>query len=182
MSIVILDALEGGNNISGSLKEVLADTGNETISFELKNLNILPCRSCGACGFKSPGKCVLQDDSHEILRAIAKCNTFIMLTPIRFGGYTSTLKKAVDKFMSLSLPLYTVEHGHLIHPARYGSKCIIGIGVCDGSSKDQEACFRRLVENNALNLQSSCRILILRPSYDAEKLKQEISSLLKEVC
>ncbi len=182
MSIVILDAMEGGNNISSNLKEVLTDTGNEIISFELKNMNILPCRSCGACGFKSPGKCVLQDDSHEILRAIARCSTFIMLTPIRFGGYTSTLKKAVDKFMSLGLPLYEVKNGHLLHPARYGSKCIIGIGVYDGDSKDQETCFSRLVENNALNLQSSYRTLILKPSYDAEKLKQEISSLLKEVC
>lgn len=182
MSIVILDAMEGGNNISSSLKEVLADTGNETISFELKNMNILPCRSCGACGFKSPGRCVLQDDSHEVLKAIARCSIFIMLTPIRFGGYNSTLKKVVDKFMSLALPAYTVKNGHLIHPARYGSKCIMGIGVYDGSSRDQETCFRRIVENNAFNLQSSYRTLILRQSYDVEKLKQEISGLLKEVC
>lgn len=182
MSIVVLDAMEGENNISSNLKEVLTDTGNEVISFELKNMSILPCRSCGACGFKSPGKCVLQDDSHEILRAIARCSTIIMLTPVRFGGYTSTLKKAVDKFMSLGLPLYTVKHGHLLHPARYGSKSIIGIGAYDGNSKDQEACFRRLVENNALNLQYSYKTLILKPSDDAEKVKQELSSLLKGVC
>lgn len=182
MSIVILDAMEGGNNISVNLKEVLAETGKEIICFELNNMNILPCRSCGACSFKSPGRCVLQDDSHEVLGAIAKCSTFVMLTPIRFGGYTSTLKKAVDKFMNLGLPLYTVKHGHLLHPTRYGSKLIVGIGVNESDSKDQEACFRRLVENNALNLLSSYRTLILKPSYNTEKVKQELSGLLKEVC
>jgi multimeric flavodoxin WrbA len=125
---------------------------------------------------------VLQDDSHEILRAIARCSTLVMLTPIRFGGYTSTLKKAVDKFMSLGLPTYTVKNGHLLHPARYGSKFIVGVGVYEGNSEDQEACFRRLVENNAFNLQSQYRTLILKPSGDIGKMKQEISSLLKEVC
>ena len=182
MSIVILDAMEGENNISSNLKEKLIQTGKKFSYFELRDMNIMPCRSCGACGFKSPGKCVLQDDSHEILRAIAKCSTLVMLTPIRFGGYTSTLKKAVDKFMSLSLPSYTVEHGHLLHPTRYGSKSIAGIGVYEGDSKDQEDCFKRLVENNALNMQCEYRTLILKSSDDMEKVKQEINSLLKEVC
>jgi multimeric flavodoxin WrbA len=182
MSIVILDAMEGGNDISNNLKGKLIQTGEEFSYFKLKDMNILPCRSCGACGFKSPGKCVLQDDSHEILRAIARCSTLVMLTPIRFGGYTSTLKKAVDKFMSLGLPSYTVKHGHLLHPTRYGSKLIVGIGVYEGNSKDQGDCFRRLVENNAFNLQSEYRTLILKSSEDMEKVKQEISSLLKEVC
>jgi multimeric flavodoxin WrbA len=162
--------------------QVTVEPDKELISFELRNMNILPCRSCGACSFKSPGKCVLQDDSHEMLRAIARCSTIVMLTPIRFGGYTSTLKKAVDKFMSLGLPLYKVEQGHLLHPTRYGSKLIVGVGVYEGNSEDQENCFRKLVENNALNLQSAYRTLILKPSYDTEKLKQEICGLLKEVC
>jgi multimeric flavodoxin WrbA len=119
MSIVILDAMEGDNIISSNLKEQLMETDKELISFELRNMNILPCRSCGASSFKSPGKCVVKDDSHEVLGAIAKGNMLVMLTPIRFGGYNSTLKKAVDKFMNLCLPSYAVKHGHLVHPARY---------------------------------------------------------------
>ncbi|MEA4845850.1 MAG: hypothetical protein VB106_01310 [Clostridiaceae bacterium] len=89
MSIVILDAMDEQNNISSILKETLTEAGQEIISFKLKDMNILPCRSCGACGFKSPGKCVIQDDSHEVLRAIARGSTILMLTAIRFGGYTS---------------------------------------------------------------------------------------------
>ena len=182
MSIVILDAMDDKNNISSTLEEKLTDAGHEMISFKLKNMNIMPCRSCGACGFKSPGKCVIQDDSHEVLRAIARCSTFIMLTPVRFGGYASALKKIVDKFMTLGLPSYMVKQGHLLHPMRYGSKFIVGIGVYDGDSKDREDCFNRLVENNAFNMQSEYRTLILKPSGDGEKIKQEISSLIKEVC
>ncbi|KUO76956.1 MAG: hypothetical protein APF77_19060 [Clostridia bacterium BRH_c25] len=182
MSLVILDAMEAGNGISNKLKEELLQAGKEFSYFELRDMNILPCRSCGACGFKSPGKCVLKDDSHEILRAIARGNTLVMLTNIRFGGYNYTLKKAVDKFMNLCLPSYTVEHEHLLHPNRYGSKFIVGIGVHGGDSKDQENCFKRLVENNAFNLQSEYRTLILKPSEDMENVKQEINSMIREVC
>jgi multimeric flavodoxin WrbA len=182
MSIVILDAMEGENNAAKNLKEKLMQTGKEITCFELKDMSVLPCRSCGACGFQSPGKCVLQDDSHKILKAIARGTALVMITPIRFGGYNSILKKAVDKFMTLGLPSYTVKHGHLLHPVRYGSKLIVGIGVYDGDSKDQEDCFRKMVENNAFNMQSEYRTLILKPSGDMEKLEQEISNLLREVC
>lgn len=182
MSIVLLDALKGVSNISVKLKEKLMQADKGSSYFKLENMNILPCRSCGACGYKSPGRCVLKDDSHEILEAIARGSMLVMLSPIRFGGYNSTMKKAVDKFMSLCLPSYTVEHGHLLHPARYGSKSIVGIGINEGCSEEQEESFRRLVENNAFNLQYPYRTLIIRSSESMEFVEQEITSLFGEVC
>ncbi|MGE5630728.1 MAG: flavodoxin family protein [Caulobacteraceae bacterium] len=182
MSIVVLDAMESENSLTDAIKEVCKERVEELIHFRLKDMNILPCRSCGACGYKSPGKCVAEDDAHEILRAIARSGIVILLTPIRFGGYTSTMKKIVDKFMNLCLPSYTVKHGHLLHPARYGSKFLLGIGAYEGESKDEGECFARLVENNALNLQYPCRTIILKPSGDAGKVRQEIDSILREVC
>lgn len=182
MSIVVLDAMEGENNISIILKEKLLQADKAAAYFKLKDMNILPCRSCGACGYKSPGRCVLKDDSHEILGAIAKGNMLVMLTPIRFGGYSSTLKKATDKFMSLCLPSYTVKHGHLLHPARYGSKFLVGIGINEGVSGEQEESFKKLIEYNALNLQATYKALVLKPSEAIERVDQEISSLFREVC
>ena len=181
MSIVILDAMEGKNSISIILKEKL-QAGNELAYFKLEDMNVAPCRSCGACGFKSPGKCVVNDDSHKILEAIARGNVLVMLTPIRFGGYSSTLKKAVDKFMNLCLPSYAVKHGHLVHPARYGSKSIVAIGINEGDSKEQEESFKKLTENNALNLQASCETIVFKASGDIELIAGEISRLFKEVC
>lgn len=182
MSIVILDAMEGKNDISTILKGKLREADKGLAYFKLEEMNILPCRSCGACGYKSPGKCVVNDDCHEILRAIARGNMLVMITPVRFGGYSSALKKAVDKFMNLCLPSYTVKHGHLLHPARYGNKLIVAVGVNEGNSREREASFKRLAENNALNLQASCRTLVLNSSEGMELVEQEISRLFKEVC
>jgi len=182
MPIVILDAMEKESSISNILIDVCKEKGEEISCFKLKDMNISPCRSCGACSFKSPGKCVIKDDIHDVLRAIAKCSTLIMLTPVRFGGYSSCLKKVVDKFMLLCLPSYTVKYGHLLHPARYGSKFLLGIGVYEGNSKAQEESFGKLVENNALNVQYAHRALIVKPSGDMGVIRQEIGSILREAC
>lgn len=182
MSIVVLDAAEAYDNISKALREKTFQRGGEVSYFELGNMAILPCRSCGACAYKSPGKCVFKDDMHEILHAIARSSTVIMLGPVRFGGYSSTLKKAVDKFMQLCLPSYTVKHGHMLHPARYGSKLLIGIGLQQDDQTDRSESFRKLVENNALNLQYDCKAIVLNPSLSAEGIYLSIDSVLKEVC
>lgn len=182
MSIVILDAMEGKNSISENLKQKLVQKGDEISHFELRDMKILPCRSCGVCGFKSPGKCVFNDDMHEILYAMAKCSTIILLTPVRFGGYPSALKKAVDKFALMALPSYTVNNGHIVHPARYGNKKLLGIGVQQEDSKDRGGSFRRLVENNALNLQCEYKAIVLNSSGDTENINQSIDNLLKGVC
>lgn len=181
MSLVVLDALEGSNEISDRIREkLLKDKGS--VYFRLEDMEIQHCRSCGVCGFKSPGKCVAKDASHEVLKAIAKSPVFIMLTPVRFGGYNSVLKKAVDKFMNLSLPSYTVKQGHLLHPTRYGSKHMVVIGIYEGSSREQEESFRKLVEHNAFNLEASCETHIFAPAGGAGAVEREIDRLLGEVC
>ncbi|MFZ5944978.1 MAG: flavodoxin family protein [Bacillota bacterium] len=181
MSIVILDAMVNDTAVSNIAKEIMGELRGEKTLFNLKDMNILPCRSCGGCSFKSPGKCVVQDEMHGIMGAIAKCHTIIMVTPIRFGGYPSILKKAVDKFMNLCLPTYTVQDGHLLHPPRYGNKALIVIGISNGK-REQEISFTKLVENNALNLQYASKAVILKETDDLEAIKERISNVLKEVC
>ncbi len=182
MSIVLLDAMEEEGIISVKLKERLqkADSGLEC--FSLKDMEIQPCRSCGACGYKSPGKCVVKDDSHQVLKAIAGCDMYIILTPIRFGGYNSILKKAIDKFMNLALPCYMVKDGRLLHPDRYGRKLMAVVGISGSVSPEQGESFRRLVEHNALNLNAAHAAIVLDSSVATERLEQEIDKLLKEVC
>lgn len=182
MTIVLLDAMEEESIISVKLKERLLKADSGLRSFSLKDMEIQPCRSCGACGYKSPGKCVVKDDSHQVLKAIAGCDMYVLLTPIRFGGYNSILKKAIDKFMSLALPCYMVKDGRLLHPDRYGRKQMAVLGIAGSASPEQEKSFRKLVEHNALNLNASHAAIVLDSLNDTMRLEQEIDRLLKEVC
>lgn len=181
MSIVILDALEKDDVLSDTIKHALEVKGEDVLHFKLTDLNVLPCRACGACGFKSPGKCVVNDDVHDVLKAAARCSLMVMVTPVKFGGYSSCLKKVVDKIANLALPSYTVKYGHLLHPSRYGSKALIGIGVLENHSIDREESFKRLVEHNALNLQYKCRALVFKSFEDKGKIRSEIESAAREV-
>lgn len=179
MSVIILDGFEEENIIGTVLKKMFEEKGKEFSYFKLKDMNILPCRSCGACAYKSPGKCVFEDDMPSIIKSFAKSSVMIMLTPIRFGGYSSQLKKALDKFVAVGFPLYMVKDGHMLHPMRYDSKLIIGIGISSKDVKGAEDNFRTLVERNGLNMQCTQKTLIFKPSDDIRKIKHEIEGVLR---
>jgi len=176
---VILDGFKEENIIGTVLKKMFEEKGKEFSYFKLKDMNILPCRSCGACSYKTPGKCVFEDDMANVIRAFAKSDVMIMLTPIRFGGYSSQLKKALDKFVAVGVPLYMVKDGHMLHPMRYDSKLIIGIGMALKDLKGAENNFRTLVERNGLNMQCTQKTLIFKSSDDIRKIKHEIEDVLR---
>jgi multimeric flavodoxin WrbA len=181
VSLVILDAFTQENAIEKALKNLLEKTGKRFFYFKLNEMKILPCRSCGACEIKSPGKCVFHDDMPEIMRAIAPGSLILMLTPVRFGGYSSQLKKVLDKLMILVLPLYTVKDGHLLHPPRYGKKSLLIIGLTGENLPGEEENFRLLAARNALNLQFTHKTLLFAPTDPMAKIEEEIEGALCEV-
>ncbi len=179
MKVVILDGMESENPVENILKELLED-GVEAFSyFKLKDMNILPCKSCGACSYKNVGKCIFNDHSHDILRALAPCDMVVMVTPVRFGGYGSQLKKASDKLPLMAIPTFMVKEGHLLHPPRYGTKSLLAIGFMEEDSQAQEESFRTLIANNGLNLQYKHKTLMFKASEDGAKIKNEIENAIK---
>lgn len=153
-----------GEAVSTGLRSRLEQAGKRCAVYTLREMNIAPCRSCGACGYRSPGQCVVNDDLHAILRSVAHSQVVVFLSPIRFGGYASQLKKVVEKFMVLGMPYYMVRDGHLLHPMRYGQKSLISIGVVEADLPGQEECFRLLLERNATNLLCPKRkAVVVRP-------------------
>ena len=167
--------------LTSTLKECLENKKQEYSYFKLNEMNILPCRGCGSCGHKTPGKCAYKDDMPIIMKDLAKSEIVILLTPITFGGYSSELKKAVDKFTLIGLPLYLVKDGHLLHPTRYSTKSLIVIGVIQNEMPGQEENFNLLVENNALNIHYEHKTIFLKSLEDKHFISQKINSVLNEV-
>ena len=142
------DQLKMVNDISS----LFENNDIEITHFKLKDMNILPCTSCGSCGLITPGQCVLKDDIEQVIKAISHSQGMIFVTPIRFGGYSSTMKKVIDRFMLLGLPLYIYKDGHFLHPMRYDLKWLIGIGVNEKEKEDQVKSFKKLIAHNSLNM------------------------------
>ena len=186
MNIVILDGMESENDIENVLKKVIEKENKSYTYFKLKDMKILPCRNCGICGVKMPGECAFKDDMPKIIKALVKSEMVVMLTPIRFGGFDSQLKKAVDKLSLLGSPFLEVKKGKLSHPGRYntdGKSMFFDfvIGVSRNHSESQKQSFRNLIIQNAAIMEMSYKTLIVEEADDITKIEHCIIDALKEV-
>lgn len=183
MRMVLLNGLEKDEQ-SSFINDILLLFENNNIEithFKLKDMNILPCTACGSCGLITPGQCVIKDDMEQIIKTISDSQGMVFVTPIRFGGYASTLKKVIDRFMLLGLPLYIYKEGHLLHPMRYDLKWLIGIGIDEKRKKNQVKSFEKLIAHNGLNMLVEHKTHILHPHYFTSTDKFILNGMLKEV-
>lgn len=183
MKMVLLDGLDKAEQLylTNEILTIFEKNNIEVAHFQLKDMNLLPCSSCGSCGLITPGKCVLKDDIEVVMKAISNAQGMVFITPIRFGGYCSTLKKVIDRFMLLGLPLYIYEKGHLLHPTRYDLKWLIGIGIDEKQKIDQIKSFEKLVSHNALNMSVKHKTLIVNSEGCTTTEPITLDKILKEV-
>jgi multimeric flavodoxin WrbA len=129
--------------------------GHAVAAFELDGLVIKPCQGCFACWLKHPGTCALKDDQEQVLRAMAASDVQVWITPITFGGYSSALKKALDRFIPNILPFFELRQGEVHHPVRYPRRRgLIVLGTRPAADPEAERTFQDLVQRNAINLDS----------------------------
>ena len=65
----------------------------------LRDIAIAPCTGCLKCWTKTPGECVIDDEQRKIYVDMARSNILILVTPVTFGGYSSELKKGMDRLI-----------------------------------------------------------------------------------
>lgn len=181
MKAAIFDGTEKEFPVKAALCGALRENDIEYSWFSLKDMNILNCRSCGACGLRTPGKCAFDDDMPQVMRGFAVSDLIIYVTPVIFGGYSSQLKKAVDKLLPVGLPFYIVRGGHLLHPMRYGSKFILGIGLVNGNSPAEVDNFRLLVSRNAMNMLSSFKAISFNMSDSINMIEKGLNQVLADI-
>jgi multimeric flavodoxin WrbA len=161
MNAVILNggpATERGaasRKLSKALEEELRSRGCAVAPFELDDMIIKACRGCFACWLKHPGTCAVRDDEEKYLRALIESDVSVWITPVTFGGYSSTLKKALDRSIPILLPFFIKTHGEIHHPQRYKKRRkLLAVGTLPTDDAEAEKIFRDLVHRNALNMNS----------------------------
>ncbi len=121
--------------------------------FDLDGLTIKPCRGCFACWLKHPGTCAIQDDAEEYLRTFIASDAAVWITPVTFGGYSSALKKALDRTIPTILPFFIKTHGEIHHPQRYEKRRkLLALGTLPAADAEAERTFSDLVYRNAINM------------------------------
>jgi len=135
------------------VKETLRSGGWEVETYRPAVLNIAPCQGCFDCWIRTPGVCVLDDAGRDIARSVIRSDLAVLVTPVTFGGYSSALKRAVDRWIPLILPYFTFVGSEIHHIRRYDRyPRLLGIGLLERENPAYESTFARLVYRNAINL------------------------------
>ncbi len=171
------------SKFSKIIEDLLKGAGYQIKTIILHEKNIGNCIGCFGCWLKKPGICIIEDDAQEVAREVINSDIIIYLTPVTFGGYSSQLKKALDRNISLISPFFGTYHGEVHHRPRYKKyPSLIGIGVFSEYNKDQAELFTNLVERNAYNFHSpSHASQVFTAGESLQEIELKINSLLSKV-
>lgn len=156
MKIVILDGSSANDALAGRIRaEVLrqlAAQNHAVETFTLRERKIGNCAGDFFCWVRTPGTCMVDDDNRLIAAAIVHADLLVYLTPITFGGYSATLKQAVDHQIQNIAPFFAALNGETHHAKRYDrSPDFLVIGWQPAPNPAAEGIFRHLVWRNSLN-------------------------------
>ena len=186
MKAVVLDGSHGEDaglaGILGMLVESLKALGHDVDVLDLDGMSVADCRGCFGCWVKTPGVCVIDDDGLEVLKAVSQCDILVFLSPVTFGGYSSVLKKGIDRLIGNVLPYFVKVGGEIHHPPRYEHRLRLAVvGVQDSLYEEEAGIFRSLVSRNAINLQAAghSSVVVTRDAPEA-RVAMAIQEMLKE--
>jgi len=187
MKAFILDGTKSNNSestmIFDLMLEELKKLNWEVVSIVLEDKNIEYCTGCFGCWVQTPGECVIKDFEENVVRDMVHSDLIIYLTPIMFGGYSSILKKALDRQIGRVLPYFTKINGEVHHSKRYEKQqSLLSIGLLDKRDAEKEEIFKTLVARNAINMWAPFqRAIIYLKGKDTSEFSSHFNEALTEV-
>ncbi len=143
---------EGLTPVAQSLNMALAARGWEVKHLLLRDLTIAYCQGCFECWVKTPGLCKTKDAARDVTRALIQSDLLVLLSPVTFGGYSSELKKALDRSIGVVSPFFTRIQGEVHHVRRYARyPALLVVGVMAEPDAEEERLFTALAGRNAIN-------------------------------
>lgn len=120
---------------------------------DLSALNIKNCVGCFSCWTKTPGKCVIRDDATMVYPEIAKSDTVLYISHIKYGGYDTIMKTMLERAIPIQQAFIRILDGethHVQRDVKLKKATIIAYG--ENLSDEEKAVFQQLVARNAHNM------------------------------
>ncbi len=138
------------------LQREIIHAGWECETLILHKHEVGTCIGCFKCWDTNPGICFQKDQGNEIARKAIHSDLLVFLTPLTWGGYSSELKKAIERMLGLLHPSFVKIGDSYRHKKRYESyPSVLGIAVSQGNRDvESEQIFKHLIERHSLNWHS----------------------------
>ncbi len=135
------------------LSAELATRGYDVVRHDLTALDIPDCKGDFGCWTITPGICVQPGPHRDVARDMIQSDLVVWLTPVTFGGYSSSLKRQLDHSISLISARFTTVGGETHHAPRYEHfPDLLVVGLLERPDSTAGRVFERLVRRNALNV------------------------------
>jgi len=187
MKILLLDGSCKDENYNDRLFQVahhtLQASGHNLKTYDLSQLTIAPCLGCFGCWIKTPGECIIHDDGRLIAKELMQNDVVVFFTPIVFGGYSSELKKALDRFIPNILPFFRIHQNEIHHVPRYSCyPDLIFLGTLTEKDQSLEHTFYQLNQRNVLNMYPTYfSSTVIYEHQTDDEIKKHLEKVLKEV-
>ena len=165
------------------LLEELQNAGWSSESILLNEFKIQGCVGCFKCWDTTPGICFQKDEAQGVVQKVIQSDLLVFLTPLTFGGYSSELKKIIERMLGLLLPGMTLINGESHHLKRYEQyPSLLAIGVTKTQNNEEERIFHTLIERHSLNFYPPRhRAEVLLAGEEEEKGRGKIKHLIAEM-
>lgn len=110
-----------------------------------------PCQGCFKCWTKHPASCELKDTLNEISRVVGQADELTIITENCYGGYSSNVKRMLDRAIGISTPMSTYRGGLMHHTLRYGKHDFLRIVVYGDISEKEKETWKLMVKCNSVN-------------------------------
>lgn len=181
---IILDGSRAGEEdlapILKIIEEELTQNGAETRTYSLRDTRLAHCIGCFGCWLETPGICRENDSGREIAWSVIQSDVTVLLTPVTFGGYSSELKKAMERWVPLALPYFQKYYGEIHHLPRYlRNPRLVVIGVQKVEDAESAHLFRAIAARNAVNFHADSHAAeVINSKENPEVIRWMFRSLL----
>ncbi len=115
--------------------------------------NAAPCQGCFKCWLKNAGYCAIKDSLQHIGAAIGTSDKITIISEICYGGYSSLIKRVMDRSISLSIPFFTYREWKTHHIKRYHhNHQMLSVYFYGKSSGLEQQTAKELVKMNSINM------------------------------
>ncbi len=146
---------------------------NKEIKYiDLSSLKITNCVGCFGCWTKTPGKCVIRDDATKVYPYIAKSDTLLYVSHVKYGCYDTIMKTMLERAIPIQQAFIRIHNGETHHIQRDVAPKKATIIAYGSLSKEEKVIFKELVSRNSHNMNFESYNIIFTSEENLQKTVQ----------